>query len=193
MNPKQVQIISTARILFWKYGLRRVTIEEICEEARVSKMTFYKFFKNKVELAKCILDRIEADATEKYENIMNRDIPFQEKVTETINLKMEQVDQLSSEFYADLHQRKIPELADHFNYLSNKSIQLIVKDYRQAQKKGEIRKDLKIEFILYQLKKLLEMANDPNLIRLYKTPKDLIMELTRFFFYGISPGDLNEE
>lgn len=193
MNPKQVQIISTARILFWKYGLRRVTIEEICEEARVSKMTFYKFFKNKVELAKCILDRIEADATEKYENIMNRDIPFQEKVTETINLKMEQVDQLSSEFYADLHQRKIPELADHFNYLSNKNIQLIVKDYRQAQKKGEIRKDLKIEFILYQLKKLLEMANDPNLIKLYKTPKDLIMELTRFFFYGISPGDLNEE
>ena len=58
VNPKQNQIISTAQSLFWKYGMRRVSIEEICRDARVSKMTFYKFFKNKVDLVKFILDKI---------------------------------------------------------------------------------------------------------------------------------------
>jgi hypothetical protein len=34
-NPKKQQITNTARDLFWKYGFRHVSIEEICEEADV--------------------------------------------------------------------------------------------------------------------------------------------------------------
>jgi len=41
-NQKYNQIIDTSKKLFWKYGIKRVTIEEICREAGVSKMTFYK-------------------------------------------------------------------------------------------------------------------------------------------------------
>lgn len=192
-NPKKKQIIATAQSLFWKFGMRRVSIEEICREANVSKMTFYKFFKNKVELVKYILDEIEEESTEKYFNIMKQDIPFHKKVIQSINLKMEQVDHLSSEFYADLHQNAVPEIAEHFNNISNKGIQLIVDDYTQAQRKGEIRKDVKIEFVIYQLKKLMEMANAQNLINLYDSPQDLIMELTRFFFYGILPREIHEK
>ena len=49
-NPKYLDIFKTAKDLFWKYGIKRVSIEEICKEAKVSKMTFYKFFPNKIEL-----------------------------------------------------------------------------------------------------------------------------------------------
>ncbi|MDH5400751.1 MAG: TetR/AcrR family transcriptional regulator, partial [Cyclobacteriaceae bacterium] len=55
-NRKYQAIFETAKELFWKYGIRRVTIEEICKEAGVSKMTFYKFFPNKVALANTILE-----------------------------------------------------------------------------------------------------------------------------------------
>jgi len=57
-NIKQEQILSTGKELFWKYGFKRVTIEEICREAKVSKMTFYKYFPNKSKLAIVILDSI---------------------------------------------------------------------------------------------------------------------------------------
>ena len=54
-NKKYKQIIATSKELFWKFGIKRVTVEEICSQAHVSKMTFYKFFPNKIELAKIIL------------------------------------------------------------------------------------------------------------------------------------------
>jgi len=46
-NPKREQILTTGKELFWKFGFKRVTIEEICKEAGVSKMTYYKFFTTK--------------------------------------------------------------------------------------------------------------------------------------------------
>lgn len=48
-NIKQQFILSAGKELFWKHGVKRVTVEEICVQASVSKMTFYKFFMNKRE------------------------------------------------------------------------------------------------------------------------------------------------
>jgi len=193
LNPKQKQIILTARSLFWKYGMRRVSIEEICLKANVSKMTFYKFFKNKTELVKYILNKIEEESINEYQSIMGQNIPFHKKVVQTINMKLRSVDQMSPEFYADLHQNAVREVSEHFHNISGRVSELIVDDYKKAQKNGEIRKDLKIEFIIYQLEKLFAMAGDKNLINLYDSPQDLIMELTRFFFYGISPGEIDAQ
>lgn len=190
-STKQKQIITTAKSLFWKYGMRRVSIEEICREANVSKMTFYKFFKNKVDLIKYILDNIMDESTKEYQSIMNQDIPFHKKVEQTIDLKLRGIDQISPEFYADLHQNAVPEVSEHFNNISTRVLELIVNDYKEAQKEGEIRKDLRIEFIIYLLNKIFEMAGDPKLIDMYDSPQDLIMELTRFFFYGILPRKID--
>lgn len=44
------QIVKTSRELFFKYGLRRITITDICSELRISKKTFYTVFKQKEEL-----------------------------------------------------------------------------------------------------------------------------------------------
>jgi len=191
MKLKERQIIDMARRLFWKYGMRRVSIEEICSEANVSKMTFYKYFSNKVELVKFILNQIEEDSVKEYKNLMSQNIPFEEKVRQSIQLKMKQSDKLSHEFFSDLHQNAHPEIRKHFDEMTQRSIQLIVEDYDQAQKEGNIRKDLKIEFILYFLNQIFKMANDPQLVALYDSPQALIMEITNFFFYGILPHNEN--
>ncbi len=59
--------------------------------------------------------------------------------------------------------------------------------YKIAQEKGELRKDLKIDFILYIINKFFEFANDDYLISKYKTMQDLIVEINKFFLYGILP------
>jgi AcrR family transcriptional regulator len=186
-NPKKQQIVSTARDLFWKYGFRRVSIEEICREANVSKMTFYKHFKNKDELAKYIIDLITGIAMKKYREIMDSDMPFIQKVQKSILLKMESSNEMSQEFFDDFHKNASPELREHFNKLVRANLQTIQNDYIMAQKKGDVRPDINPNFILYYLDKILEMAKDENLMKMYKSPPDLINELTRFFFYGILP------
>ena len=98
---KRKQLIHTAKDLFFKYGIKRVTVEEICQEASVSKMTFYKHFKNKNELVKTMIIQMTDEAMEKYRKLMDSNIPFEEKVRETIHMKLEGTDQMSQEFFAD--------------------------------------------------------------------------------------------
>jgi AcrR family transcriptional regulator len=186
-SPKQKQIIQTARALFWKYGMNRVSVEEICREAGISKMTFYNYYKNKNDLAVAILDIIQDEGMQKYQKIMNQKIPFVEKVKLSIQLKMEGTEALSSEFFNDLHKNATPEVKAHFQKMYQESIQLVLNDYLKAQKRGDIRKDVKPEFILYFLNHLIDMTNDDKLEKMYNSPQDMIMELTNFFFYGILP------
>ena len=49
------RIIKVASELFLKYGLRSVTIDDICNELRISKKTFYVHFKQKEELIESLL------------------------------------------------------------------------------------------------------------------------------------------
>ena len=186
-NPKLQQIVVTAKTLFYKFGIRRVSVEEICREANVSKMTFYKHFSNKVELVKFIIDQLVLDGIADYRRIMDQPIPFPEKVRQSILLKMKHTDDVSREFFNDIHKYADPEILNFFNQKAQESIRMIIHDYLEAQKKGDIRKDIKPEFIHYILNQMLPMAEDENLARLYESPQALIMELTRFFFYGILP------
>ena len=191
-NPKKQQIVDTARDLFWKFGFRRVSIEEICIKASVSKMTFYKHFKNKDELIKYIIDFITGIAMNKYREIMNSDMPFYMKVEKSIQLKMESSDEMSQEFFDDFHKNASPELREHFNKLVQSNLQTLLNDYMKAQKSGDVRPDINPKFILYFLDKIFEICKDENLMKIYKTPHDLITEVTRFFFYGILPRKIEQ-
>ena len=187
MSKKIDQIIIVAKDLFWKHGIKRVSIEEICREANVSKMTFYKHYKNKMELVKYIINQITDVAMLKYREIMDSDIPFSEKVKKTIDLKLEASQDISNEFYNDYVRHADYEMISFLQQKKNELLGTILKDYAEAQKKGEIRKDLKPEFILYFLNQMQEMIKDEQLEKLYDNPQDIIMEFTNFFFYGVLP------
>ena len=186
-NTKLEKIVATAWALFWKFGIRRVSIEEICREAGVSKMTFYKHFSNKVQLVKSILQKMTAERTVRYKEIMNQDIPFPEKVKQSIEQKMGDTEDLSSEFFADIHKHFYPEIQDYLDKKLQEGVQLLFDDYVEAQKKGDVRSDIKPEFITYFLNHSIEMIRDDRLMALYDSPQEMILELTNFFFYGILP------
>ncbi len=187
-NIKFQQIVNTSRSLFWKYGMNRVTIEEICREAVVSKMTFYKYFANKNELVKYILKKLFDDSWDKYNSIMSQNIPFPEKIKQTIDLKMITADDMSNEFFKDFHKNVDPELKSFLADMTNASMERVKIDYIKAQKEGNIRQDINPDFIIYFSNHMLsKMATDDNLLSLYSKPGDLIYELINFFFYGIMP------
>jgi len=184
-NPKRELILKTGKELFWKFGFKRVTIEEICKEAGVSKMTFYKYFPNKIEMVKILMDGLLKEALEKYKKISESDIPYPEKVIQMIDLKKEQIQTMSSEFFRDYVQSEDPELINFLNQLTQENLQLFTNDFKKAQEDGNIRSDLKVEFIMYVMNHLIEMTHDDALLNMYEEPQDLVMEITNFLFYGI--------
>ena len=185
-NEKHRQIIQTGQRLFFKFGIKRVTVEEICKEANVSKMTFYKHFKNKNELVKEITKLIMEVNLNKYREFMSRtDISFEEKIRQTIEMKMEGTSDISDAYFDDYMIHSDPELATFIQTESAKVYKEVLNDYMDAQKRGEIRQDIKPEFIQYFMNHLLELAKDENLLGLYEHTQELIMELVNFFFYGL--------
>jgi hypothetical protein len=102
-----------------------------------------------------------------------------------IHLKAEQIETMSNEFFRDYVQTDDPEMISYLEQLSGDSMQMFADDFKNAQKNGDIRKDLKIEFIIYMMNHLIEMAQNDILINMYDEPQDLVMEITNFLFYGI--------
>ncbi len=186
-NQKLQQIYSTAKFMFMRYGFKRVSIEEICREAGISKMTFYKFFSNKFDLLKFILEQITADSFAEYREILAQDIPYAEKVKLMIQMKMKYTDELSQEFFNDLYKNAEPELVEFWQQKTQAMMELVLEDLKAAQAQGDVRSEIKPEFILYFLNHIFEMVKDDRLLRLYDSPQALVNELTRFFFYGILP------
>ncbi|MEX2370994.1 MAG: TetR/AcrR family transcriptional regulator [Bacteroidales bacterium] len=186
-NKKNRKILETAKTLFWKHGFKRVTVEEICSQAGISKMTFYKYYSNKLELVKTIILKIGEESLDRYREIMHSNIPFKKKIEQQLQMKQEGTAEMSSEFLDDLMIHADPEIMQFMSERRQYFLDLVLADYVKAQKKGEIRKDVKPEFILYFLNHMNEMIQDEMLIKMYKDPSELALELMRFFFYGVTP------
>ncbi|QGY42521.1 TetR family transcriptional regulator [Maribellus comscasis] len=186
-SPKYSDIIITARKLFWKHGISRVSIEEICREANVSKMTFYRFFSNKVELGKTIIDNIMDESIEKYRSLMKQDIPFEEKIRKQLLLKFEGTKEISAEFVKDIYSNKKLGLHLHWQKRADEFTKEVRYDYIKAQNEGFIRKDLNLDFMFYFSSKSTDLLTDPQLLKMYDNMQDLIMEYANLFFFGVFP------
>ncbi|MBU0690565.1 TetR/AcrR family transcriptional regulator [bacterium] len=53
---KQTHIIKTAQKLFSQFGLKKVTTDDIAREARISKTTLYKFYRNKEDVFQDVVE-----------------------------------------------------------------------------------------------------------------------------------------
>ena len=188
-NKKKQDILEKGQQLFWKHGFKRVTIEEVCAEADVSKMTFYKFFSNKMDLVRSIMEHVLEYSIKAFEDIMGKDIPFSEKVELQIKMKMEGTADISKEFMDDLMVHADPEVMQMMQEMSQKTFGLVYESYVKAQQDGHIRQDIKPEFIMYFLNHMFEMISDEQLVKMYDSTGEMATELVRFFFYGIMGGN----
>jgi AcrR family transcriptional regulator len=186
-SEKFQAITAAAKSLFWKHGIRRVTIDEICQDAGVSKMTCYKYFRNKTAIAKYLIEEMFESGIKAYKEIYSSDISYEEKVKKLIDLKMSNAHEMSQELLDDIYKYQDVELAETIENIKKRMIGIYLEDIHEAQKEGEIRTDIKPEFMLYFLNNLTEMVTDQKLVGLYPNPEQMIIEVMSFFFYGTMP------
>ena len=181
---KRQHIIDTATDLFLKFGVKRVTVEEICQSAKVSKMTFYKYFKNKTELAEYIIFFILDNAQKEFDSIWNEISTFQYKIDLFIKLKMIYAKKFSKEFLSDFMNLS-PKIHDKVMDYSRKNQITFIKLIEQAQSKGVIRKDVSFDFITLMLNHFIELRDDNSFLNLYENVEDITSDMLNFFFYGV--------
>ena len=153
------KFIETATELFAKYGIRSISIDDICNEIHISKKTFYLYFKQKDELIKEVLHRIRSKKFKKVEQkiqtIANFNI-IDEILFHNIDFVRTHQDKLRS-FTYDL-EKYYPDLMNEYRQtISDAYTQMCYIATKKGVKDGLFREDIDINtvsvFISAQIQK----------------------------------------
>lgn len=183
MSQKRDQLIQTGESLFVKHGMRRVTVEEICRQAGVSKPTFYKYFKNKEALALRIDELWIEEALQRIAGIEAAKVPFPEKMKQILAVKQELAAKPGPEFLEDLMNLDID-----LGY----ALQHVLRFFIKAQQEGDIRADMRPEFLLVAFDILNSIQYEPRIRNLYENAETLAGDVFKLFYYGALSADHRE-
>ncbi|MDH6341600.1 AcrR family transcriptional regulator [Parabacteroides sp. PFB2-12] len=183
---KREDLIRAGWRMMQKYGIRRVTIEEICKEAGSSKMTFYKYFDNKMDLIKNMLWFYADENLREFRETMAMDLSFNQKMERTIYLKLDKSKEISADFVRDIYQSDDAEMRSFIESFYADSIQMGVKELTIAQERGEMRSDFNPVLLMVIFDALKSMISDERLLNAYPNTRAMIEDISRFFVYGVS-------
>lgn len=184
---KKQQIDQKACELFWKYGFKKVSIDEICKKSNVSRKTFYTFYENKNALILYLYNKVIDETYAIYEGIIESDLTFSEKLEKIFNLKFESTKSISMEFINDFYNPDAGELTTFFNSTIERSLKFMRDFLSEAQKKGEINKDLNLDYIMYMMQKAIELCGSQKLMSMFPDAASLTRQVTQSIIYGIMP------
>lgn len=187
MPKKKRQIIETARRIFTQHGIRRVSVEEICQKAGVSKMTFYRYYESKIVLAEEIVRAIYEEAFAHFDILYGSEAKVEEIFEQIISYKQKLAEEFGPALLEDFLNPASP-LAHFVAEMKKRGMNQFMKFLAERQARGEVRNDIRPEFILAMVNKLQELAFDKDIRALYRDQADMVREVNTFFFYGIVNG-----
>ncbi|MFA7711502.1 MAG: TetR/AcrR family transcriptional regulator [Candidatus Neomarinimicrobiota bacterium] len=189
-SNNKLKITTAAGQLFNKFGFRKVSVEEICQTAGLSKMTFYKHFKNKNELIKYLWQTLIDESWAKLDALEENNASFREKIQAILKIKAESTSSFSDQYIKD-YLNMAPELQNFYNQIFTETMRRFAIIIQRAQKKGEVRKSLRPEFFLAVVNQFLELAKNEQLAKLYPNYSDFAIEINNYLYYGMMPVPAN--
>jgi hypothetical protein len=100
-------------------------------------------------------------------------------------MKIEGMNNYSMEFINDIYTNPNLGLKEFMEQKGVESQDIIISFYKDAQNKGFIRKDVKIDFLLSYGDQIVKMMENDSLMAQYDEPQDFIIEAMNAMFYGI--------
>ena len=186
-STKKEQIEQKALELFWKHGFKKVSIDEICKKATVSRKTFYTFYGNKNALIIYLYNKMIEDTYAIYKGIIESDLAFSEKLEKLFNYKLEATKNLSMEFINDLYNPDAVELMTFFKSSIDNSMKFMRDFLSDAQKKGELNPDLNLEYIMFMMQKGIDLCGTQELMSMFPDAGSMTRQVTQTMIYGIMP------
>lgn len=145
MEPQE-KILKISLDLFFKYGIKRVTMDDIAKELGMSKKTIYQFYKEKDDLVNQLTE-IELDKeTGKFDDIKNQaKDPIHEimLISEKLRQMMQHINPI---FFLDL-QKFYPKAFLQFQkFKENCALNEILRNIKEGKTAGLYRQDVDEDF-----------------------------------------------
>jgi AcrR family transcriptional regulator len=179
---KKQAIIQAAKELFTERGVTDVGISEIAAKAHVSQVSIYNYFGDKNTLAKEVFTAILDAEIEKFEEILDTDIPFCEKY-KILSVKNRRriLEIKSSQFrqYA-LQDKVLQRLFEEA--LTIKSIHAYMKFVEAGKKEGANNKDIPDDAIRDFIVQLVSFIQRPDFLQMSEV---YIAGFFKLMLYGL--------
>ena len=184
MESQQELIISTASNLFVQFGIRSVSIDNVCNELRMSKKTFYTYFAQKEELVEAVVVYQRKQRNDRCEKLFKNKNAIDSLILSIKELR-KVMDQESAVMCNDL-EKYYPRVNEKYEQISREEIRAGFESFlNQGIAEGYFREDLDIEMIALfhsvQLKYMInQMAQFPQKYsrkRIYDFFIDLMIHL----------------
>lgn len=191
-QTKKEQLISNAKVLFDKHGFKKVTIDEICKKAIVSRKTFYTYFGNKNDLVLIIFHEMMDNAFAIYKEIVESKLSFADKLEKMFSYKYANAEKISMEFISDFYNPESAELLEFFNKNVEKSLMLMRDFFKKAQDNGEMNPDLNLDYVMWLMQKATESCGTQELMSFFPDADTLTRQVSQSLVYGIMPINRNK-
>jgi len=190
---KRRKIIDSAITLFsHTHDFRRVSLEAIAREARVSPTTIYNNFSNRETLVYEVIKNLVRANLERNSALIRSDLPFPQKLIGIISGKLDMAEGVNNEIIAKLisQDNKIVPFIDE---IYQQEIKPLWKEMvADGKKQGYVDPNLDDEALLVYLDVMQAgFRARPELLQGFKENMGFIEQLTRLMFYGFLKKEID--
>lgn len=183
--PTRQFILEAATLLFQEKGFKQISIEKICQRAGVSKMSFYRSFKDKIELFITIFTPFLKEELAWSQLLLLRKIPFKTKLDEMLKRRKENLLSPFTSLLLELYPTENPELQAFAKQMQRRIDRLNLRFLKLGQKEKVISKNIKPAIFLLLIQKRNELILDPALIAIAPNFEERFLIVNEFFYFGL--------
>ena len=179
------RIINTARELYFRYGIRSVTLDDIAKELGISKKTIYQFFKDKDELVTKVVDQSVCDEICRSKDLKKQSKNPIEEIILSVKLMKDMLDKVNVVLFYDL-EKYHPAAFEKYKAFKSNFSDLIRQNLQQGISMKLYRAEMNVEVLVkYRLETVDMLFNasvfPPDKFKLTDTQ----LELTDHFVRGL--------
>jgi AcrR family transcriptional regulator len=149
-TKRQTEIIETAMRIISQEGLENLTIKKMAKNLKITEPALYRHFESKADILLNILIYFEEMADSSLRLINNQIYPPVERIYQILKKRCENFTRNPALFTVVLAEELFPNderLSEKVRSIMELNHQFISKAIKEAQKNGEIRKDIEEESI----------------------------------------------
>lgn len=183
----EFQILNKAKQLFFTYGIKSVTMEDISKGLGISKKTLYHYCVDKNEIVGRIVDDLLLINIKQMEQIHKKRSNVVEEVYMVTHSMGQQVGGIQNVFFYEL-ERSFPELMQKLNTYKNEVLlSKITKNLEEGIASGIYRSEISpSETALVRLSLIEDAFTNFTFLSAGWQTKDILITLTNFYLHGIT-------
>jgi AcrR family transcriptional regulator len=187
MNEKLDHLLKQAGEIFMRYGLKSVTMDDVCRELGISKKTLYQYVSDKNDLISKVLDQDIQKDEKVICALQTSGLSAIDELLHIQKMVTEKVQHMHSSIIYDLKKYYPESWGRIIRHRNEFIVGCIEQNIIKGQQEGVFRTDLHSALIAKIYASRIEVSIDPSLYSGLKiTPAEVYAEAMRYHIRGIA-------